>query len=91
MTVRTQAQSSGSAPWSPRRWIAHHLGCQPGQLHVAARSDNADGTIAVTYVTHGGEQVTVLAMLATDRWRITSLQGDRWLRADVRAGRGLLW
>ena len=78
-------------PWSPRRWLAHHVGCQPAQLHLVAHSDTDDGTAAVTYRTPEGELVTVLAVVEGGFWRVSARQGDRWLRAETAAESGLLW
>ena len=77
-------------PWSPRRWLATHVGCSEDELRIIARSDD-DDTIAVTYETPRGEQPTVLAVLEGDRRRVTVRQGDRWLRVDVPAERELEW
>jgi len=87
----TSLQPSGAQPWSSRRWLAHHVGCQPAQLRIVARSGKGTDVTAVTYEVPAGEQLTVIAALVSDHWRISTLQGDRWLRADVQAGRGLLW
>ena len=76
--------------WSPRLWLAHHVGCAPDELRIVARTDD-DDTIAVTYETPRGEQLTVVAVLTGDVRRITARQGDRWLRTDVRAERYLRW
>ena len=62
-------------PWSPRRWLARHVGCRPGKLHIAVRSDKSDGSIVVTYVTDDGELLTVLAVLDTAFWRIDHPRG----------------
>ncbi|CAN5846265.1 hypothetical protein BH23CHL8_BH23CHL8_30280 [soil metagenome] len=78
------------APWSPRRWLATHVGCRDDELRIIARSAD-DDTIAVTYETPRGEQLTVLAVLEADRRRVTVRQGDRWLRVDVLAERKLAW
>ena len=77
-------------PWSPRRWLARHVGCRPEQLHIVARSD-VGGTIAVTYQAPDGEQVTVLAVREGGLWRVRARQGDRWLQAEAAAARELLW
>jgi hypothetical protein len=84
-------QSSGAPPWSIRNWLAHHVGCRPAQLHIVARAGKGTDATAVTYEGPTGERLTVIVALVSDDWRISTLQGDRWLRADVQAGRGLLW
>ena len=77
-------------PWSPRRWLAQQVGCTPDELRILARSDD-DDTIAVTYETPRGEQLTVVAVLTGDVRRVTVRHGLRWLRADVPAERALEW
>ena len=77
-------------PWSPRGWLATHVGCNEDELRIIAHSDE-DDTIAVTYETPRGEQLTVVAVLEGDRRHVTVRQGDRWLRMEVLAERALEW
>ncbi|CAN5611578.1 hypothetical protein BH23CHL8_BH23CHL8_18860 [soil metagenome] len=77
-------------PWSPRLWLERIVGCPAEQLRLVARSDVGD-TSLVTYETPAGERITVLAVLEGGRWRVSARHDGRWRRADVLAGREVLW